>query len=187
MRISFLNLWLVYPNQLSGGHRVEPRWHARWASVTQSIGLMATAFTSYNDPYNIARYFASQDHLSDGRVSWSIVTSWLDEEAANFGATGVAKHSDRYARATEFITVVKRLWDSWEDEALLFDKASGAFADPEKVHIINHVGESFKVRGTLNIPRPPQRYPVLAQRDHPRLEKTSQPRMLTFISACSNP
>lgn len=133
------------------------------AAVTHSIGLMATASTSYNDPFNIARYFASLDHLSGGRVSWNIVTSWLDEEAANFGVTGTAKHADRYARATEFIEVVKRLWDSWEDDALLFDKASGAFADPEKIHTINHAGESFKVRGPLNVPRPPQGYPVLAQ------------------------
>jgi FMN-dependent oxidoreductase (nitrilotriacetate monooxygenase family) len=132
-------------------------------AVTHSIGLMATASTSYNDPYNIARYFASLDHLSGGRIAWNIVTSWLDEEAANFGATGVAKHGDRYARATEFIVVVKRLWDSWEDEALLFDKASGAFADPAKIHTVNHIGENFKIRGPLNVPRPPQGYPVLAQ------------------------
>jgi FMN-dependent oxidoreductase (nitrilotriacetate monooxygenase family) len=144
--------------------RVEPiTLISALAAVTTSIGLMATASTSYSDPFNIARYFASLDHLSGGRVSWNIVTSWLDEEAANFGAIGVAKHSDRYARADEFITVVKRLWDSWEDEALLFDKASGDFADPAKIHSLNHVGKSFKVQGPLNVPRPPQGYPVLAQ------------------------
>ncbi|AUM70541.1 NtaA/DmoA family FMN-dependent monooxygenase [Pseudomonas fluorescens] len=133
------------------------------SAVTQSIGLMATASTSYNEPYNLARYFASLDHLSNGRVAWNIVTSWLEEEAANYSAMGMAKHSDRYARATEFITVTKRLWDSWEDDALLFDKATGAFAAPEKIHTLNHVGEEFSVRGPLNVPRSPQGYPVLAQ------------------------
>lgn len=133
------------------------------AAVTDHIGLMGTASTSYNEPFNISRYFASLDYISSGRASWNIVTSWLEEEASNFGLSGVAKHGDRYQRADEFIQVVKRLWDSWEDDALSFDKPSGDFADPSKIHPISHAGEHFRVRGPLNVPRPPQGHPVLAQ------------------------
>ncbi|WP_338524608.1 NtaA/DmoA family FMN-dependent monooxygenase [Pseudomonas batumici] len=133
------------------------------AAVTHSIGLMATASTSYNDPFNISRYFASLDHLSGGRASWNVVTSWLEEEAANFGGGGVPKHGDRYQRAHEFIAVVKRLWDSWEEGALLFNKSTGDFADVAKVHAIHHQGEHFTVRGPLNVPRSPQGHPILAQ------------------------
>lgn len=133
------------------------------AAVTDHIGLMGTASTSYNEPFNISRYFASLDYISSGRASWNIVTSWLEEEASNFGLSGVAKHGDRYQRADEFIHVVKRLWDSWEDGALSFDKSSGDFADSSKIHPISHSGEHFRVRGPLNVPRPPQGHPVLAQ------------------------
>ncbi|TKJ80210.1 LLM class flavin-dependent oxidoreductase [Pseudomonas sp. CFBP13509] len=133
------------------------------AAVTEHIGLMGTASTSYNEPFNLARYFASLDYLSAGRASWNIVTSWLEEEASNFGLSGVTKHGDRYQRAEEFIQVVKQLWDSWEEGALEFDKGTGAFADPSKIHPINHKGAHFSVRGPLNVPRPPQGHPVLAQ------------------------
>ncbi|QMR78689.1 LLM class flavin-dependent oxidoreductase [Enterobacter sp. RHBSTW-00175] len=133
------------------------------AAVTDNIGLMATASTSYTEPYNLARYFASLDFLSNGRASWNIVTSWLEEEAANFGLDQIPQHGNRYQRAGEFIDVVTRLWDSWEDGALLFDKPHGLFADADKVHHLNHHGDFFKVRGPLNVPRPPQGHPVLVQ------------------------
>lgn len=133
------------------------------AAVTDNIGLMATASTSYTEPYNLARYFASLDFLSNGRASWNIVTSWLEEEAANFGLEQIPQHGNRYQRAGEFIDVVTHLWDSWEDGALLFDKPRGLFADADKVHHLNHHGDFFKVRGPLNVPRPPQGHPVLVQ------------------------
>lgn len=133
------------------------------AAVTENIGLMATASTSYNEPYNIARYFASLDFLSAGRASWNVVTSWLPEEAANYGLEQLPEHSQRYQRAAEFIDVVRKLWDSWEDEALLLDKQSGYFADPQRVHHLDHQGQFFKVRGPLNLPRPPQGHPIVVQ------------------------
>lgn len=133
------------------------------AAVTENIGLMATASTSYNEPYNLARYFASLDFLSGGRASWNVVTSWLPEEAANYGLEQLPEHSQRYQRAAEFIDVVRKLWDSWEDEALLIDKQSGYFADPQRVHHLNHEGKFFKVRGPLNVPRPPQGHPIVVQ------------------------
>lgn len=133
------------------------------AAVTDNIGLMATASTSWIEPYNLARYFASLDFLSHGRASWNIVTSWLEEEAANFGLDQIPRHDNRYQRAGEFIDVVTRLWDSWEDDALLFDKQSGLFADNAHIHHLNHQGDFFKVRGPLNVPRPPQGHPVLVQ------------------------
>ncbi|WP_341963495.1 NtaA/DmoA family FMN-dependent monooxygenase [Pseudomonas sp. RC10] len=161
-----VGVWDSVPSGLK--HYANPRLEpitllSALAAVTESIGLMATASTSYNDPYNLARYFASLDHISEGRVSWNIVTSWLEEEAANFGVTGVPKHGNRYQRAHEFVGVVKRLWDSWEDDALTFNKESGDFADPAKIHALHHDGEYFKVRGPLNVPRTPQAYPILAQ------------------------
>lgn len=133
------------------------------SAVTENIGLMATASTSYNEPYNIARAFASLDFLSNGRASWNIVTSWQEEESANFGLDNVLQHKVRYQRAGEFIDVVTRLWDSWEDEAILYNKQTGYFADKDKVHRLNHQGEFFKVRGPLNVPRPPQGHPILVQ------------------------
>jgi alkanesulfonate monooxygenase SsuD/methylene tetrahydromethanopterin reductase-like flavin-dependent oxidoreductase (luciferase family) len=122
------------------------------AAVTEHIGLMGTASTSYNEPYNLARYFASLDFLSNGRASWNIVTSWLEEEAANFGLDHLPQHGSRYQRAGEFIDVVTRLWDSGRG-AVLYDKASGLFADSSKVHHLDHHGEFFNVRGPLNVPR----------------------------------
>ncbi|NKD74027.1 LLM class flavin-dependent oxidoreductase, partial [Klebsiella pneumoniae] len=126
----------------------------------EHIGLMATASTSYNEPYNLARYFASLDFLSNGRASWNVVTSWLEEEAAHFGLEQLPRHGTRYQRANEFIDVVTRLWDSWEDGAAIFDKARGLFADDDKVHHLEYQGEYFRVRGPLNVPRPPQGHPL---------------------------
>ena len=133
------------------------------ASVTKNIGFVATASTTYNDPWHIARKFASLDLISGGRAAWNVVTSGNAQAAFNFGLEGHPDHGERYRRATEFVEVVKGLWDSWEDDALLFDKASGVFSNPDKLHELNHVGEFFKVKGPLNVSRSPQGHPVLVQ------------------------
>jgi len=130
---------------------------------TERIGLIATVSSTYNDPYNLARRLASVDHVSAGRAGWNIVTSAGAAEAANFGLDDRPGHAQRYARADEFLEVAKALWDSWESESILADKASGRYADPTRVHAIDHVGEHFKVAGPLNVVRPPQGYPLLVQ------------------------
>ena len=157
-------VWDTVPSGLThyANARLEPlTLLSALAAVTEHIGLMATASTSYNEPYNLARYFASLDFLSNGRASWNVVTSWLEEEAANFGLEQLPRHGTRYQRANEFIDVVTRLWDSWEDGAAIFDKARGLFADADKVHHLEYQGEYFRVRGPLNVPRPPQGHPLL--------------------------
>ncbi|WOH52507.1 LLM class flavin-dependent oxidoreductase [Bradyrhizobium sp. sBnM-33] len=133
------------------------------SSRTQDIGLVATATTTYYQPYHLARMFASLDHLSRGRAAWNIVTSAMNFEAQNFGEKELPDHDTRYARAKEFVDVVKGLWDSWQDEAFIRDKQSGIYADTTKLHLLNHRGNHFSVRGPLNIARPPQGYPVLVQ------------------------
>lgn len=133
------------------------------AMATRDIGLVATATTSYNEPYHIARQFASLDHISHGRAGWNVVTSGNVAEAYNFGREQHFEHEERYARAREFVEVVKGLWDSWDDDAFLRDKLSGRFFDPDKLHRLNHRGKYFTVRGPLNVPRPPQGYPVIFQ------------------------
>ncbi len=136
---------------------------AALAGVTRHIGLITTASSSYSEPYNVARFFASLDHISKGRASWNVVTSAMEEEARNFGRDGNIDHALRYERAGEYLDIVKALWDSWEDEALLIDKETGYFADPAKVHAINHKGPHFRVRGPLNVSRPPQGHPLIVQ------------------------
>jgi len=133
------------------------------AAATTHIGLIGSASTSYNEPYNIARRFATLDHVSRGRAGWNIVTSADVPSARNFGLEAAPDHARRYARATEFTEVVKALWDSWEDEAFVGDKAAGRFIDPTRVQPIAHRGEHFAVHGPLNLPRPPQGHPVLVQ------------------------
>lgn len=133
------------------------------ATVTEHVGLIATATTGYIEPYTLARSFASLDHISGGRAGWNIVTSAGEDEAANFGVEGIPDHGGRYRRATEFVDVATALWDSWEDDALVLDEASGTFADTERVHRIDHDGEHFKVRGPLNTPRSVQGRPLLVQ------------------------
>ncbi|MBI3224494.1 MAG: LLM class flavin-dependent oxidoreductase [Mycolicibacterium cosmeticum] len=133
------------------------------AGVTERIGLIATASTTYNSPYNLARRFASLDHVSNGRAGWNVVTTATVEAARNFGLDQLPEHGSRYARAGEFIDVAKKLWDSWEDDAILADKASGTWGDHDKVHPPHHRGEHFSVQGALNIPRSPQGYPLLVQ------------------------
>ncbi|WP_349963093.1 LLM class flavin-dependent oxidoreductase [Rhizobium sp. ZPR3] len=133
------------------------------AVTTKNVGLVATATTTYNEPYHIARKFASLDHLSNGRAGWNIVTSSNPLEALNFSHQSHPGHDDRYARAHEFLEVVTALWDSWEDNAFPRDKLSGVYADISKLHFVEHTGERFKVRGPLNIARPVQGHPVLVQ------------------------
>lgn len=133
------------------------------AASTTNIGLVGTATTSFNEPYNVARKFASLDHISHGRAAWNIVTSSSATEALNFGLDAHFGHAERYQRATEFVDVVRKLWDSCEDGAILIDKENGAFFDKTRVRPINHEGAYFKVRGPLAIPRSPQGNPVLVQ------------------------
>ena len=133
------------------------------AGVTDHIGLIATASTTYNSPYNLARKFATLDHLSGGRAGWNIVTSADSETAGNFGLDERPDHAARYDRATEFVDVVSKLWDSWEEEAHLGDKEGGRYADTSRIHDINHVGKHFKVSGALNVERSPQGRPLLVQ------------------------
>ena len=136
---------------------------AAMATVTRHVGLIATATTSFNEPYNIARRYASLDHLSRGRAGWNMVTSSNQNEARNFSREAHFSHADRYARAEEFVQVVKGLWDSWEDDAFVRDRAEGRYFDPAKLHRLDHEGPHFQVRGPLNVARPPQGQPVLVQ------------------------
>lgn len=148
------------------GSPLGPRWDplvlvAALALATERIGLVATVSTSYSEPYNVARHFASLDQLSRGRVGWNVVTSTAGGE--NFSLDGHRDHGERYERAHEFVDVVTGLWDSWADDAFLEDKATGRWADPSKLHVLNHAGKHFRVQGPLNAARPVQGWPVLAQ------------------------
>ena len=136
---------------------------AALAVSTSRIGLIATCSTTYTEPFNLARQFASIDHISNGRAGWNIVTSWLATAARNFGDTGQVSHEDRYARAEEFMTVVNGLWDSWGEDAVLDDRAAGRYARPDRIRPINHRGQFYRVAGPLNMPRCPQGRPVLVQ------------------------
>lgn len=133
------------------------------AAVTEHIGLVGTLTASYSEPFNVARQFASLDHLSGGRAGWNVVTSWLEGSASNFSKTSHYAHDVRYRLAAEHLDVVQGLWDSWEDDALIHDKASGRFLDPEKLHALDHKGEFFQVKGPLNIARSPQGQAVIFQ------------------------
>lgn len=131
--------------------------------VTEKIGLAATASTTYDEPYHIARRFASLDHLSQGRAAWNIVTTGNPESSKNFGQDEHMQHGDRYKRAREFYDVVTGLWDSFADDAFVRDQESGVYVDPEKIHTLNHKGDELSVRGPLNIARPVQGWPVIVQ------------------------
>ncbi|GHJ98883.1 LLM class flavin-dependent oxidoreductase [Streptomyces sp. NPDC003753] len=133
------------------------------ATATEHIGLIATASTSYNSPYNLARKFASLDIISGGRAGWNIVTTAGAEAARNFGLDAEPAHAERYARAAEFLDVALKLWDSWEDDAIVADKAAGVWGDDSKIHPPRHKGRYFSVAGALNVPRTPQGYPLLVQ------------------------
>ncbi|BAL89182.1 putative luciferase-like monooxygenase [Actinoplanes missouriensis 431] len=130
---------------------------------TSRIGLIATASTSYNEPYNLARRFASLDHLSGGRAGWNIVTTAGADAARNFGLDDQPLHADRYQRADEFLDVSTKLWDSWADDAVLADKRAGVHAAADRVRSIEHRGRYFRVDGPLNLPRSPQAWPLLVQ------------------------
>jgi N-acetyl-S-(2-succino)cysteine monooxygenase len=132
-------------------------------TVTSRIGLAATAITTYTEPYNLARYFASIDHLSGGRAAWNVVTGAFPEAAENFGKVPHPDHSARYAMADEFVKVVKGLWDSWEDGAVVADKQTGRYLDTSKLHVLDHDGPHYRVKGPLNSARPPQGHPVIIQ------------------------
>ncbi|WP_328989508.1 LLM class flavin-dependent oxidoreductase [Kribbella sp. NBC_01245] len=133
------------------------------AAATTHIGLIATASTTYNDPYNLARRFASVDHVSGGRAGWNVVTTAGPEAAKNFNLADQPAHAERYDRAAEFLDVARKLWDSWADNATLADKAEGVWGDNAKVQPIDHVGRHFQVRGPLNVPRSPQGHPLIVQ------------------------
>jgi FMN-dependent oxidoreductase (nitrilotriacetate monooxygenase family) len=133
------------------------------AAATEKIGLIATASTTYNDPFNLARRFASADVVSGGRAGWNVVTTAGADAARNFGIDDQPAHTTRYERAAEFLDVAGKLWDSWDDNAVLADKEAGVWADADRVRPINHEGKHFKVRGPLNVPRSPQGYPVIVQ------------------------
>ncbi len=133
------------------------------AAVTTRLGLIATASTTYNEPYHVARKFASLDHISGGRAGWNVVTSGNPHEAMNFGKDEHLEHAERYRRAREFYEVVTGLWDSWADDAFVRDVEAGVQFDPDKLHVLNHQGEHFRVRGPLNIARPIQGWPVIVQ------------------------
>ena len=133
------------------------------AMVTTHVGLVTTASTTYNEPYNLARRFATLDLISKGRAGWNVVASWSEHEAQNFGLETTLDYDTRYARSAEFVDVVKGLWDGWDDGALVLDKASGRYFDEAKMHVLNHRGPFFKVRGPLTVTCMPQGHPVIVQ------------------------
>jgi FMN-dependent oxidoreductase (nitrilotriacetate monooxygenase family) len=131
--------------------------------VTERIGLVATASTTFNDPYHIARKFASLDHISNGRSAWNLVTTSNPDAALNFGLEEHMEHGERYDRGREFYDVVTKLWDSWADDAFIRDVEHNVYFDPARMHVPDHHGEHFRVRGPLNIARPVQGWPVIVQ------------------------
>jgi len=133
------------------------------AGATRHIGLGATRSTTYHHPYNVARTFATLDHLSRGRVGWNVVTSVNEGEARNHGLDAHLEHDARYDAADEFMRATFRLWDSWENDALVLDRANGIYADPTKIHRVDFAGEAYRTRGPLNVPRSPQGRPVIIQ------------------------
>ena len=135
---------------------------AAMSRATEKIGFISTVSSTFYTPFHAARLVASLDHISGGRMGWNVVTSMFDEEARNHGYQAMPPHAERYRRAEEFVQTVLALWDSWQDDALSFDR-QGHYADPAKVQPINHSGEFFHVDGPLNVPRPVQGHPVLFQ------------------------
>src|SRR5271165_2533967 len=133
------------------------------AVVTERLGLIATGSTTFDAPYHVARRFASLDHLSGGRAGWNVVTTSNPDAALNFGLDEHMEHDERYRRAREFFDVVTGLWDSWADDAFVCDVKNGVYFDPDKLHVLNHKGKYFSVRGPLNIARPIQGWPVIVQ------------------------
>ena len=133
------------------------------AAVTDRLGLIATGSTTFEEPYLVARRFASLDHISNGRAAWNIVTTSNPDAALNFGRQEHMEHDERYRRAREFYDVVTGLWDSWSDDAFIRDVENGVYFDPDRMHVLNHKGKYFSVRGPLNVARPVQGWPVIVQ------------------------
>jgi alkanesulfonate monooxygenase len=133
------------------------------AATTEKIGLIATGSTTFDEPYHIARRFASLDHISGGRAGWNIVTTSNPDAALNFGLEDHMEHAERYERAREFYDVVTGLWDSFADDAFVRDLEQGLYFDPAKMHVLDHKGKYLRVRGPLNIARPVQGWPVIVQ------------------------
>ena len=133
------------------------------AMCTTHVGLGATVSTSFNEPFNVARLFGSIDHISGGRAAWNVVTTSNTKAAQNYNREEHIEHEQRYARAQEFVDVVRGLWDCWEDDAIVADKATGQYVDPDKVRPLNHKGRFFQVRGPINMARSPQGHPVIIQ------------------------
>jgi FMN-dependent oxidoreductase (nitrilotriacetate monooxygenase family) len=151
-------------NALTGKVWLEPiTLLAAIAAVTSRIGLIATASTTYSQPYNLARQFCSVDHISNGRAGWNIVTTWMQAAARNFGDTREISLDERYVLAEEFVEVVTGLWDSWADDAVVDDRAGAVYARPDRIRSIDHDGKYYSVAGPLNLPRSPQGRPVLVQ------------------------
>ncbi len=160
-RTDNLEAWSRYPLFMNS---FEPMTLlAAVAGSTRHIGLGGTASTSFTEPYNLARQFASLDHISHGRAAWNVVTSANAYCARNFGLDTLPPHAERYERAREHVTVTRALWDTYEDDAMLEDTGSGQYFDPAKFHVLDHAGRHFRVHGALNIVRPPQGYPVTIQ------------------------
>jgi FMN-dependent oxidoreductase (nitrilotriacetate monooxygenase family) len=136
---------------------------AALAGVTDRIGLTGTINTTFNEPFEVARQFATLDHLCGGRAGWNIVTSSDAFTGANFRRGGFLDYADRYARAEEFLTVARRFWDSWDNDAVLADLEAGVYVDPDRIHSIEHSGSQFGVRGFATLPSGPQGHPVLLQ------------------------
>jgi FMN-dependent oxidoreductase (nitrilotriacetate monooxygenase family) len=136
---------------------------AALVGATSRIGLIATCSTTYTEPFNLARQFASIDHMSNGRVGWNIVTTWLATASGNYGGEGPLSHAERYERAEEYMRVVTGLWDSWSDDAILDNRATGEYARPDGIRALNHSGRFYQVTGPLNLPRCPQGRPVFVQ------------------------
>ncbi|MEI7712695.1 MAG: LLM class flavin-dependent oxidoreductase [Rhodospirillales bacterium] len=136
---------------------------AALAGVTSRIGLIATCSTTYTEPFNLARQFASLDHISNGRIGWNIVTTWLATASGNFGGQGPLSHAERYEYAEEYMAVVKALWDSWDADAVIDDRTNGIYVREGSIRPINHVGDHYQVTGPLNVPRCPQGRPVFVQ------------------------
>ena len=132
------------------------------AMATTRVGLIATASTTYTEPYNLARQFSSLDHISRGRIGWNIVTTWSHQAGSNYGGVQF-DHADRYERAEEYMAVVKGLWDSWSDDAVVDDRVGGLYAHPDRVRLVDHKGPHYQVKGPLNLPRSPQGRPVFVQ------------------------
>src|SRR6201995_1365648 len=157
------------------------------AGATGRIGLGGTVSTSFSEPYNVARQFASLDHISAGRAAWNVVTSANDYAARNFGHATLPPHALRYEKAGEFVDVVNKLWDSWDDDAFVRDRGTGLYFDPRKQHAVHHQGKFFKVDGALNIARSPQGHPVIIQAgaSDTGLELAARTAEIVFASAAA--